>query len=103
MAAAATDGFGAVLRLIDLARSDTGQSVRVRQFLLAWWNADELGRWDPRDLWEVDAAIAEDMLTTLRFIAKVRCYPDSLGLGVHFAELVALATKRRRRARSAAA
>lgn len=29
--------------LFDLAEKDTGQSKRVRNFLLAWWNAEECG------------------------------------------------------------
>jgi hypothetical protein len=48
-----------------LARQDTGQARRVANFLLAWHNAEENGGWDPVDLWNVDAAIADDMLTVI--------------------------------------
>lgn len=56
----------------------TGQSKRVADFLLAWYNAEENGGWDPTDLWNVDAAIADDMMTVLALI-RVSIYPDQLG------------------------
>ncbi|WP_432612744.1 DUF7673 family protein [Mesorhizobium mediterraneum] len=37
-------------RLLPQARSDTGQSRRVADFILAWWNADELGGFDIADV-----------------------------------------------------
>src|SRR5436309_13801285 len=52
-----------VARLVRIAMGDTGQCRRVADFLLAWHNAEENGGWDPTDLWNVDAAIAVDMLT----------------------------------------
>lgn len=58
---------------------DTGQSKRVADFLLAWHNATENGGWDPVDLWSLDAAIAEDILTTLQFIRRTHRYPGDLG------------------------
>lgn len=48
-------------RLLKLAQSDTHQSRRAANFLLAWWNADSLGAFDPADLFGVDSAIAADM------------------------------------------
>jgi hypothetical protein len=78
----------ALQRLLRIARSDTGQSKRVADFLLAWWNAQNCGGWDPTDLWSVDHEIAEDMLMVLRMIAEVRQYPDSLGLAPQFEELI---------------
>jgi hypothetical protein len=78
----------ALKRLLRIARSDTGQSKRVADFLLAWWNAQNCGGWDPTDLWSVDHEIAEDMLMVLRMIAAARQYPDSLGLGPQFEELI---------------
>jgi hypothetical protein len=71
--------YEALGRLLDIARGDTGQSRRVADFLLAWHNAEENGGWDPTDLWNVDAAIADDMLTVLRFIRNSHCYPGNLG------------------------
>jgi hypothetical protein len=70
------DDYSAVARLLDIARNQTGgQARRVADFLLAWHNADENGKWDPRDLWGVDSAIADDMLTVLHLIRKSHKYP----------------------------
>lgn len=57
-------------RLIDLAKSDTGQSRRVANFILAWWNADSLGGFDIADLFALDAAIAADMATVFSWVAS---------------------------------
>jgi len=48
----------AIGRLIQIAQGATGQSRRVANFLLAWWNAEECGRFDLTELWGVDASIA---------------------------------------------
>ena len=48
----------ALERLIDIARGDTGQSRKVANFLLAWWNAEECGGFDLTDVWGVDKSIA---------------------------------------------
>jgi hypothetical protein len=53
---------------------------RVAGFLLAWHNAEENGGWDPTDLWNVDAAIADDMLTVVRLLRDSHRYPDGLGV-----------------------
>lgn len=66
-------------RLLRVARQDTGQARRVANFLLAWHNAEENGGWDPVDLWNVDAAIADDMLTVVSLIRDSHRYPDALG------------------------
>src|SRR5438093_12277099 len=68
-----------VARLMRIAIGDTGQCRRVANFLLAWHNAEENGGWDPTDLWNVDAAIAEDMLTALRLLRMENRYPGDLG------------------------
>ncbi|WP_456304106.1 DUF7673 family protein, partial [Acetobacter pasteurianus] len=36
----------ALARLIKIAKGDTGQSRRVADFLLAWWNAGSCGSFD---------------------------------------------------------
>ncbi len=82
--------LAALHRLIQIARRDTGQSRRVADFLLSWWNAVTCGKFDPTDLWAVDTEIAQDMLTVLEMIARVRQYPSAMGLGPQFRELVAL-------------
>lgn len=71
--------YEALGRLLDIARRDTGQARRVADFLLAWHNAEENGGWDPVDLWNVDTAIADDMLTVLRLIRKTHHYPGDMG------------------------
>ncbi|MCK9513945.1 hypothetical protein ACFPLB_13665 [Aquamicrobium segne] len=64
-------------RLLNLAQSDTGQSRRAANFLLAWWNADSLGGFDMGDLFRVDSAIAADMATVFTWLAGqgVATYP----------------------------
>jgi len=74
------DGWNALERLLRIGRKDTGQARRVANFLLAWHNAEENGGWDPTDLWNVDAAIADDMLTVVRLIRDSHRYPDALGV-----------------------
>lgn len=69
-------------RLCAIAKRDTGQSKRVADFLLAWYNAEENGGWDPTDLWTVDDAIAHDMLTLLTGLicsSRRGKYPNDLG------------------------
>jgi hypothetical protein len=78
----------ALERLLQIAQGDTGQSRRVADFLLAWWNAAECGGFDLTDLWGVDAAIATDMLTLFAWLTVGRHYPDTLGYGQQFAALV---------------
>lgn len=69
----------ALIRLLAIACRDTGQSRRVADFLLAWHNAEENGGWDPTDLWNVDAAVADDMVAVLRLIRESRRYPGDIG------------------------
>ena len=72
-------GLEALLRLFAIAARDSGQSRRVADFLLAWYNAKENGGWDPTDLWNVDEAIADDLLIVLHFLREQRCYVEDLG------------------------
>ncbi len=71
--------YEALARLLDIALRDTGQARRVANFLLAWHNAAENGGWDPTDLWNVDSAIAADMLLVLELIRVRHIYPDAIG------------------------
>jgi len=68
-----------VARLMRIAMGDTGQCRRVADFLLAWHNAEENGGWDPTDLWNVDATIADDILTALLLLRMENRYPGDLG------------------------
>ncbi len=78
----------ALERLIRIANKDTGQSRRVANFLLAWWNAEECGGFDLTDLWGVDDAIASDMVTVFILLAGCRSYPDTLGYSRQFQAIV---------------
>lgn len=58
-------------RLLRIAHSDTGQSGRVADFILAWWNAGSLGGFDLTDLFAVDRAIADDMSAVFSWLAHL--------------------------------
>jgi hypothetical protein len=81
--------FASIRRLLKVANTPTGQGRKVADFLLSWWNAETCGKFDPTDLWAVDAAIQLDMLRVLMGIARCSLYPDSLGFKAEFDELVA--------------
>ncbi len=89
MAAKMTEDERAALdRLVDVARGVTGQSRKVADFLLAWWDAETCGGFDPRTLWGVDRSIAEDMVTVFAMIGRVESGPDTLGYGAVFEAFV---------------
>ena len=79
----------ALHRLLTIACSDTGQASRVANFLLAWWNAQGCGGWALTELWSVDRAIVDDMLSVAAFISRYPAYPTTYGLGAEFEALVA--------------
>lgn len=68
--------------MITIARSDTGQSRRVADFLLAWWNGADLGHFPIEHLWNVDRAISTDMVTILGYLASQpsAVYASAFGL-----------------------
>lgn len=67
-------------RLIAIGESDTGQSARVADFLLAWWNGDDNGHFPIIHLCNLDAIIAEDMLIVMAYLAQEpTVYPDAWG------------------------
>lgn len=80
----------ALERLLEVAMRGTGQSEIVANFLLAWWNTEECGRFDFKQLWGVDTAIADDVLTVLRMVVEQSNYPDVLGYEKQFGRLVRL-------------
>ncbi len=82
--------LAALRRLVAVARSDTGQSRRVANFLLAWWNAQACGGFDLTELWAVDGALADDMLAVMGLIARHREFPTAYDLGADFEHLVTL-------------
>lgn len=65
-----TETRAAFERLLDLARSDTGQARRAANFILAWWNAESLGAFDIADLFALDLTIARDMATVFSWLAS---------------------------------
>ncbi len=69
--------IAALERLLKIGQSDTGQSRRVADFLLAWWNAGSCGGFDMTNLWAVDTAIAKDMTAVFGLVARTASYPDS--------------------------
>ena len=77
-------------RLIDLARSDTGQSARAANFLLAWWDGEEWGHFPIADLFGVDRDIAADIATIFAFLGQHpgAIYPDAFGYREAMADLV---------------
>ncbi|CEF43060.1 hypothetical protein ASN_1P23 (plasmid) [Acetobacter senegalensis] len=81
----------ALARLIKIAKGDTGQSRRVADFLLAWWNAGSCGSFDLTSLWALDRAIVEDMTVVFGLIGQAGNYPDQLdpALGPEFAAIIA--------------
>lgn len=85
------DEQAALERLIAIAKSDTGQSRKCADFLLAWWNAGSCGGFDLTTLWGVDTAIANDMGVVFGLIASEHNYPDSVGRGYRgdFEEIIA--------------
>lgn len=81
--------IAALDRLVVVAQSDTGQSRRVANFLLARWNAGDCGGFDLTDLWMLDRAIADDILTVARLMATRHDYPTATAYGPQFAQRVA--------------
>jgi predicted Zn-ribbon and HTH transcriptional regulator len=75
-------------RLFAAAAQYSGQSARVRQFLFAWHNADELGGFDLWHLRNVDDVIARDMLTVIGLICRVSAYPPEVGYGDEISALI---------------
>ena len=73
------DDVGAAIgRLIEVARNDTGQSRRVADFLLAWWNGPDNGHCPLLHLCNCDTTIGEDMVIIMAYLAQeATVYPDA--------------------------
>jgi hypothetical protein len=78
----------ALERLIRIAQAGSGQSRMTAEFLLSWWNASNCGGFDLTAMWGVDAQIAADMVTVFAFVASCHVYPDDLGYGEEFRQIV---------------
>lgn len=81
--------IAALDRLVVIARSDTAQSRRVANFLLAGWNAGDCGDFDVTDLWMLDRAMADDILTVARVVSRRHDYPTAYGDEPQFEQLAA--------------
>jgi hypothetical protein len=86
----ATDIMPAVRRLLALAKSDTGQSRRAANFLLAWWNGDDCGHFPITDLFAVDTGVAADMALIFSHLGAHpgAVYPDAYGVRTEMEALV---------------
>lgn len=78
-----------LVRLLEVARSDTGQARRVADFLLARWNAGQCGGFDLTHLWQLDDELVRAIQAVIGVIARTQCYPGSLGYGPAFQAVVA--------------
>lgn len=78
----------ALERLIDHAKRDSGQSRRVADFLLSWWNAGQCGGFDMTTMWGCDDEIVEDMTVVFGFVGRNSTYPDGLGYEAEFDAIV---------------
>ena len=78
----------ALENLLAHAQGDTGQSRRIADFLLAWWNPSACGKYDMTTGWGLDEEIAEDMCVVFRHATRAGSYPDTLGYGPQFEAVV---------------
>lgn len=78
----------ALERLLRIAQGDTGQSRRIADFLLAWWNAGQCGSYDLTTGWGLDDNLVDDVCTVFRLASRAHSYPDTLGYGEQFEAVV---------------
>ena len=78
----------ALLRLLKVAAGDTGQSRKVADFLLAWWNAGSCGGFDITTTWGLDDDLVSDVITVFALAARCNSYPDTLGYADDFKRVV---------------
>lgn len=81
----------ALQRLIQVAKRDTGQSRRVANFLLAWFNAKVYGGFDLSELWGIDDEIVADIVLVSKLISKNPMrYPDAFEREADFTAIIAM-------------
>ncbi len=68
----------ALLRLLEVASGDTGQSRRIADVLLAWWNSGSCGSYDLTTAWGLDDVLVEDVVTVFGLASRSHQYPDAL-------------------------
>lgn len=79
---ALTIGIAAARKLLRVASSDTGQSRKCADFLLAWHNAESNGGWDPFLVSAVDENLGDAMLDVIRMVQLWHVYPSSENVGL---------------------
>ncbi len=57
---------------------DTSGSRAAANFLLAWWNARELGGFDLAELWLLDDLAGRDAVLVFAYIAAHQEYPTEV-------------------------
>ena len=65
-------------RLLSVARSENSQARSVADFLIALYDASKDTDWHTMDLLNVNAQIADDMLTVLRMARESHHHPYGL-------------------------
>jgi hypothetical protein len=60
----------------------------MANILLAWWNAGELGGFDPMDTWGLEAAIQDEVITLFGFIVRSNGYPSAYRDRSEFEDLI---------------
>ncbi len=85
-----SDVGAAIGRLVDVARSDTGQSARCANFLLAWWSGDDWGHFPVADLFALDRPLAADVALIVSYLAEHpgAIYADAWGYREAMGDLV---------------
>lgn len=78
----------ALENLLEHAQRDTGQSRRIADFLLAWWNPSACGKYDITAAWGLDDDLMEDVCVVFRLASRANSYPDTLGYGPQFEAVV---------------
>ena len=82
------DEVDALMRLITIAKKDSGQCRFCANFLLAWWNAETCGGFNMTDMWAVYRPIADDMVTVIGLLSRLRSYPNTLGFQDDFHDIM---------------
>ena len=70
----------AIRELIMVARTDTPEGVRVRRFLMAWWDMGEYGGFDVLDICSVEPLTKQHISTCISYLATASGvhYPNTI-------------------------
>lgn len=81
----------ALERLIAHAKRDSGQAFKIADFLLCWWNAPSLGKFDFTEIWSLDDTIVQDVCIVFAgFSTRKGLYADNMGYTDDFKEIISL-------------